>query len=274
MILHMLREGCCLNIHYGTDSRLPGSSAITPTPVCSPNLASTQPSHKSPAHITLLKLPPSTFKLPSADEVLTRGFLASSIVSTPLFAPYLFRTQPCLQIPCRNRNQCTGFHSSLDRRRLPILYRADLCSDMQTSGSCPFGDSCVFAHNWSERLYHPRFFGRFACMKNQLHQVDPTTYPPCPRGYCCAFRHTVPIWTSAFLQSTPSSASVPEDEKSSCVSPSVSPTPTETSTVSSSSASSDSVQPASVRQTISTGTTRTRRRRRQRLRNHGPRAQL
>ena len=95
-----------------------------------------------------------------------------------------FKTRFCDKKFAHEEEVCVFYHNSLDKRR-KILFDPEPCKNIFNSISnlfdmktCPNGDTCKFAHNNIEILYHQDIYRTKLCTKN-----------PCNLGECCPYIH-------------------------------------------------------------------------------------
>ena len=135
-----------------------------------------------------------------------------------------FKVNPCGKNENHNRKQCHDYHNEKDRRRscAYYLYTWELCpkSDIKNCTD----DSCQYAHNKVEQLYHPERFKKKFCSKS------PNDIRNCLYGDWCSFAHSedeirIELLEkmiqddnfNLFLYKTVFCPNVKEHDKSSCV---------------------------------------------------------
>ncbi len=93
-----------------------------------------------------------------------------------------FKTQACKNSRSHQVKQCNGYHFDNERRRslMEFNYVKSLCKNRQR---CRKGDSCSFAHNFIEQVYHPDNYKKKYC-KDFIEQRE------CKFGRFCALAHS------------------------------------------------------------------------------------
>jgi len=96
-----------------------------------------------------------------------------------------FKTLPCQSKGNHNPKFCYYYHHEKDRRRPTTYYSycSDMCPKMEKNQECPQGDSCRYAHNKVEQLYHPDRYKKKFCTHHP-HKLD-----KCDYGNFCSFAH-------------------------------------------------------------------------------------
>ncbi|RYH16412.1 hypothetical protein EON65_30160, partial [archaeon] len=95
-----------------------------------------------------------------------------------------YKTNACMLAGAHNLQTCLAWHSAADRRRNPFEYKyiATQCPHQTEHFPCVYQDSCLYAHNPVECMYHPDVYKRSMCQ----HTVSEAF---CDRGSYCAFAH-------------------------------------------------------------------------------------
>lgn len=76
---------------------------------------------------------------------------------------------------------CLYYHNAKDRRRPHLNYEHVMC---ESWGDCPNGDSCYYAHNKIEQLYHPSRY------KSKFCEKFPDQLAECEYREFCSFAHS------------------------------------------------------------------------------------
>ena len=73
---------------------------------------------------------------------------------------YLYKTRPCKQLNCINKEVCKDYHDAHDKRRSPIetSYKENMCISVKKSTPCFSGDACRYCHNEFELNFHAKVF--------------------------------------------------------------------------------------------------------------------
>lgn len=112
------------------------------------------------------------------------------------FNPLTYKMYRCPLGPiCKlDRKLCLNYHSKKDKRRNPILYKAEFCPNLYdvknkckplADGKCDSGDKCKFAHNKYEYFYHPDKFRKLKCKQED----DPQNNKQCRERLICPYYH-------------------------------------------------------------------------------------
>lgn len=104
-----------------------------------------------------------------------------------------FKVFPCTQKHSTLKlKSCPFYHNVSDRRRFPVAYRAEQCTEHYDTRlpqlHCSKGDRCQKCHNKYEFLYHPNNFKQRFCASYVANNGEEW----CVRGEFCAFAHSRP----------------------------------------------------------------------------------
>jgi len=94
-----------------------------------------------------------------------------------------FKSKPCPYPHPHSQKQCIYYHSSGDRRRVPVFYSYERCPHSKYA-RCPLEDACQKSHNVVEQLYHPEKYKKKMCHEYLDRLED------CEYGSFCSFAHS------------------------------------------------------------------------------------
>ncbi|XP_066970194.1 uncharacterized protein [Macrobrachium rosenbergii] len=79
---------------------------------------------------------------------------------------YTFKTVPCqIGWSCPTKGICHGYHGRKDKRRPPLIfdYSLEMCTELNSQGTCSYRDSCSKAHSAVEKMMHINFYRSLLC---------------------------------------------------------------------------------------------------------------
>lgn len=95
-----------------------------------------------------------------------------------------FKTTPCNKKGSHDKKTCPYYHNDIDKRRPTTEYNYcfEICSTVNRN-YCPCDQSCPFAKNKVEQLYHPEKYKKKFC------ENFPLSVQKCEYGDFCSFAH-------------------------------------------------------------------------------------